>query len=194
MVLGCRRVSWKGDKEQERISSSGGGQGRRTGPLEGQRDLCGRERQLRELGPSSPPHFIPTLLVALHAFRCTTFSSSLVLFLIDYISLSSLQVVERDLFIHSFKSDLAASTLTTSTEGASSNLADIGDFAYTHRASTLVGVGAKDKKIVGTNILDCGASACFTGNASILCNVKAIKPMEIDRSCWWSAHLHGQNA
>ena len=78
------------------------------------------------------------------------------------------------------KPDLAASTSTTSTEGASSNIADIGDFAYTHGASALVGVGAKDKKIVGAVILDCGASACFTGDASILRNVKAIKPMEID--------------
>jgi len=60
--------------------------------------------------------------------------------------------------------------------------------------SALVGVGVKDKEIVGAVILDCGASACFTGNASILCNVKAIKPMEIDGNCPWSARLQGRNA
>jgi len=78
------------------------------------------------------------------------------------------------------KSESAALTSTASTKGASSNIANIGDFAYTHEASALVAVGAKDKKIVGAVILNCGASACFTGNTSILCNIKTIKPMEIN--------------
>jgi hypothetical protein len=49
-----------------------------------------------------------------------------------------------------------------------------------HGASALVRVGAKDKKIVCDVIFDCGASTCFTGNTSILRNIKTIKPIEIN--------------
>lgn len=75
------------------------------------------------------------------------------------------------------KSDSPSTALTLTNNGGSANVTNNGDFSYMHRISALIRVGANDKKIVGTVILNCRQSLGLLHQQHFLRNLKLIKPM-----------------